>query len=135
MTVIKGYVVNIEKASLENENYRKVLYTAKHSQLVLMCLLPGEDIGEEIHELDQFIRCEAGEGKVIINGITHEMNDGTAIIVPEGAKHNVINTSSKPLKLYTIYSPPHHKDGLVHKTKAEADADQEDHFDGDMTEW
>lgn len=131
---MKGYIENIEKLTLENENFRRVLYTAKNSQLVLMSLLPGEEIGEEVHDVDQFIRCEAGKGKAILDGVSHEIGDGFAIVVPAGAMHNIVNTSSdQPLKLYTLYSPPHHKDGTVHKTKAEAEADEE-HFDGKTTE-
>ena len=131
---MKGYVENIEKLSLENENFRKVLYTAKNSQLVVMSLKSGEDIGEEIHQLDQFIRCESGEGKAVLDGVPHEIEDGFVVVVPAGAKHNVVNTSQeKPLKLYTLYSPPNHKDGVTHKTKAEAEADDE-HFDSVTTE-
>jgi mannose-6-phosphate isomerase-like protein (cupin superfamily) len=131
---MKGYVVNIEKASLANDYFRKVLYTAKNSQLVVMSLKPGEDIGEEIHQLDQFIRCESGEGKTVLNGVAQKISDGFAIVIPAGVKHNIINTSSdKPLKLYTVYSPPNHRDGVVHKTKADAEADEE-HFDGKTTE-
>jgi len=131
---MKGYVANIEKLSLENENFRKVLYTAKNSQLVLMSLQPGEDIGEEIHQLDQFIRCESGEGRAILDGVEHQIADGFVVVVPAGAKHNIINTSSdKPIKLYTLYSPPNHRDGVAHKTKEEAEADDE-HFDGATTE-
>ena len=131
---MEGYVINIEKASLENENFRKVLYTAKNSQLVVMSLKPNEDIGEEVHQLDQFIRCESGSGKAILNGVEHIISDGFAIVVPAGAKHNIINTSSvKPLKLYTIYSPPNHRDGVVHQTKNQAIVDDE-HFDGKTTE-
>ena len=127
---MKGYVANIEKLSLENEYFRKVLYTAKNSQLVVMSLKPGEDIGEEVHDLDQFIRCEAGIGKAILNGVEQEIGDGSAVVVPAGAKHNIINTSTdRPLKLYTLYSPPNHKDGIIHKTRAEAESDEE-HFDG-----
>lgn len=131
---MKGYVINIEKAALENDYFRKVLYTAKNSQLVLMSLKPGEEIGEEIHQLDQFIRCESGEGKAILDDIVHRIRDGYSISVPAGVKHNLINTSSdKPLKLYTVYSPPNHRDGVLHKTKAEAESDEE-HFDGVTTE-
>ncbi|MDP2650494.1 MAG: cupin domain-containing protein [bacterium] len=131
---MKGYVINIEKASLENEYFRKVLYTAKNSQLVVMSLKPGEDIGEEVHQLDQFIRCESGQGKAILDDIPHTITDGFAVIVPAGAKHNIINTSpEKPLKLYTLYSPPNHRDGVVHQTKEQAEADEE-HFDGKTTE-
>ena len=132
---MEGYVINIEKASLENEYFRKVLYTAKNSQLVIMSLKPNEDIGEEVHQLDQFIRCESGSGKAILNGVEHIISDGFAIVVPAGAKHNIINTSSdKPLKLYTIYSPPNHRDGVAHKTKTDAVADEGEHFDGVTTE-
>jgi len=131
---MKGYITNIEQVALENAYFRKVLYTAKNSQLVLMSLKPGEDIGEEIHQLDQFIRCEAGQGKAILDGITHQITNGFCVIVPAGAKHNIINTSSdKPLKLYTLYSPPNHRDGVIHKTKADAEANEE-HFDGIATE-
>src|SRR4030043_568442 len=132
---MKGFKTNIEKDTLENRKFRKVLYTGKHSQLVLMSLRPKEDIGMETHtENDQFFRFEAGQGKVIIDGNEYEVGDGVAIVVPAGAKHNVINVSdSKELKLYTIYSPPHHKDGIVRVTKEEAEADDEE-FDGKTTE-
>ena len=132
----KGYKGSIEKLTLENENFRRVLYTAKNCQLVLMSLLPGEEIGAEVHEgNDQFFRFEKGEGKVIINETEYVVGDGDAVIVPEGAKHNVINTSkTKPLKLYTLYSPPHHKDGIVRKTKKEAVANDPE-FDGVTTEY
>lgn len=127
---MKGYVANIEKLSLQNENFRKVLYTAKNCQLVVMSLKPGEDIGEEIHQLDQFFRCEKGQGKAVLNDVPHEISDGFAVVVPAGTKHNIINTSkNEPLKLYTVYSPPNHRDGVVHKTKADAEKDEE-HFDG-----
>ena len=131
---MKGYVINIEKASLENEYFRKVLYTAKNSQLVIMSLKPNEDIGEEIHQLDQFIRCESGSGKAILDGVEHIIADGSAIVIPAGAKHNIVNISpDKPLKLYTLYSPPNHRDGVIHQTKNQAVADDE-HFDGATTE-
>jgi len=131
---MNGYIVNIEQASLENDFFRKVLYTAKNSQLVVMSLKPGEEIGEEIHELDQFIRVEAGRGKAILDGVSHEISDGFAIVVPQGAMHNIINTSAdRAMKLYTVYSPANHKDGTIHKTKAEAEANEE-HFDGKTTE-
>lgn len=131
---MKGYVINIEKATVENNYFRKVLYTAKNMQLVLMNLKPGEDIGEEIHQLDQFIRIESGEGKAILNGIVHMISDGFSIIVPAGTRHNLINTSSnKPLKIYTLYAPPNHLDGTIHKTKADAEKDEE-HFEGITTE-
>jgi len=132
---MKGFNTNIEKNTLTNKNYRQVLYTGKHSQLVLMSLRPGEEIGMEVHpENDQFFRIEKGEGKCLIDGNEYKLGDGVAIVVPAGAKHNVINTSEdEELKLYTIYSPPHHKDGIVHPTKEEAEA-QEAPFDGITTE-
>lgn len=132
---MKGYRGNIEKDTLENTNFRKVLYTAKHSQLVLMCLKPKEDIGMEVHpDNDQFFRIEAGQGKCIIDGTEYEITDGVAIIVPAGAQHNVINISeTNELKLYTIYSPAHHKDGVVRASKQEAEADSPE-FDGVTTE-
>jgi mannose-6-phosphate isomerase-like protein (cupin superfamily) len=132
---MKGVCSNIEKETLENENFRKVLYTGKHSQLVLMSLKPNEEIGMETHEEnDQFFRFEKGEGKCIIDGNEYELRDGVAIVVPAGAQHNIINTSStEDLKLYTIYSPAHHKDGVVRATKEEANADGPE-FDGVTTE-
>lgn len=119
-----GYYGQIEELTLNNTNFRQVLFTGLKSQLVLMALKPGEEIGMEVHEdHDQFFRFESGEGKVIINGEEFGVSDGDAVVVPAGAKHNVINTSTtEPLKLYTIYSPPEHADGTVHKTKAEAEA-------------
>ena len=131
----KGFYSNIEKDTLENENFRKVLYTGKHSQLVLMSLIPNEEIGMEVHEdNDQFFRFEKGQGKVIIDGNEYEVTDGSAIVVPSGSQHNVINLSTTDtLKMYTIYSPAHHKDGVVRKTKAEAEADGPE-FDGTTTE-
>ncbi len=132
---MKGYVTNIENISLENENFRRVLYTAKNSQLVVMSLRPMEDIGEEIHQLDQFIRCEAGEGKAILDDVSHDIRDGFVVVVPAGTKHNIINASAdKPMKLYTLYSPPNHRDGVVHKTKKDAEADEAEHFEGITTE-
>jgi mannose-6-phosphate isomerase-like protein (cupin superfamily) len=131
---MKGYIGDIEKATKENTNFRSVLYTAKSSQLVVMSLNPQEDIGEEIHELDQFLRMEEGEGKAFLDGVEYAVKDDWAIVVPAGMKHNVLNTGTVPLKLYTIYSPPEHKDGTVHKTKTDAEADTEDHFDGKTTE-
>ncbi|MFH1608708.1 MAG: cupin domain-containing protein [Patescibacteria group bacterium] len=131
----KGYKTNIEKDTLENENFRKVLYTSKYSQLVLMSLLPKEEIGMEVHEdHDQFFRFEAGQGKVFIDGNEYEVKDGDATIVPAGAEHNVVNTSdTEKLKLYTIYSPAEHQDGVIRKTKEEAEA-QKEHFNGKTTE-
>ncbi len=132
---MEGYIKNIERLSLENENFRKVLYTAKNSQLVVMSLKPSEDIGEEVHQLDQFIRCEAGQGKAILDDVEHDISDGFVVIVPAGTKHNIINASGdKELKLYTLYSPPNHKDGTVHITKADAEADEGEHFEGRTTE-
>lgn len=131
----KGFCENIEKATLENENFRKVLYTGKHSQLVLMCLQPNEEIGMEVHpDNDQFFRFEKGQGRAVIDGNEYEIKDGSAVVVPAGAQHNIINISATDqLKLYTIYSPAHHKDGVVRKTKAEAEADSPE-FDGKTTE-
>ncbi len=125
-----GFLTNIEKRTLENTDFRQVLYTGQHAQLVIMSLKENEEIGQEVHEIvDQFIRVETGEGKVVMNGEEHPLKDGDAFIVPAGTKHNVINTSSeKALKLYTVYSPPHHKDGVIHKTKEAAEADTSDHL-------
>jgi mannose-6-phosphate isomerase-like protein (cupin superfamily) len=131
---MKGFILNIKDAAEENKNFRTVLYTAKNSQLVVMSLRPGEDIGEEVHQLDQFIRCESGEGRAILDGVEHAIRGGFAVVVPTGTRHNIINTSeSQELKLYTVYSPPNHKDGTVHVTKADAVASEE-HFDGKTTE-
>ena len=131
----KGYKTNIEKDTLENENFRKVLYTGMNSQLVLMALQPKEEIGMEVHpDRDQFFRFEAGQGMVYINDNQYEVSDGDAVIVPAGAEHNVVNTSdTEILKLYTIYSPPEHKDAVLRKTRNEAMANEE-HFDGKTTE-
>lgn len=131
---MKGYVTNIEEVSLRNTDFRRVLYTAKHCQLVVMSIAPGTDIGEEVHTLDQFIRCEEGKGKSVISGVEHEFGAGFAVIVPAGARHNIVNLSAtEPLKLYTLYAPPNHKDKTVHATKADAEA-AEEHFDGKTTE-
>lgn len=131
---MKGYVVDIEKATKENKNFRKVLYTAKNSQLVVMSLRPGEEIGEEVHDLDQFIRIEKGKGKAVLDAAEHKIEDDNAVVIPAGTKHNIINTSNdKDMKLYTIYSPPEHRDGVIHETKSAALADDE-HFDGKTTE-
>ena len=130
---MKGYVSNIEQLSLENDNFRKVLYTDTNSQLVLMSLLAGEEIGEEIHDVDQFFRIERGTGAVVINSISTDIADGSVMLIPVATKHNVINTGAEPMKLYTLYMPPHHRDGVVHKTRAEAEADNE-HYDGHITE-
>jgi mannose-6-phosphate isomerase-like protein (cupin superfamily) len=132
---MKGYTSNIEKKTLKNENFRKVLYTAKHLQLVLMTLKPGEEIGEEIHETsDQFFRFESGKGKCIIDGNEYQVENDDVIIVPAGAKHNVINTHKKDaLKMYTIYAVPQHIDGLVNTTKEDAEKNDVK-FDGKTTE-
>lgn len=132
---MKGFNDNLEKITLENDNFRKVLYTTKNLQLVLMSLQPKEDIGEEIHhDNDQFFRFESGEGEVVIDENIYKVSDGSGIVVPAGAKHNVVNTSeTEELKLYTIYTPAHHKDQIVRKTKQEAEENDED-FDGKTTE-
>lgn len=130
---MNGFVANIEQLSFENDNFRKVLYTDKNSQLVLMSLLAGEEIGEEVHDVDQFLRVEKGVGAAILNGVSYELADGSIIIVPAGTKHNLVNTGDEAMKLYTLYMPPHHRDGVIHKTKAEGEADSE-HFDGKTTE-
>jgi mannose-6-phosphate isomerase-like protein (cupin superfamily) len=126
---MSGYSIDIEKKTIENTYFREVLYTAPNLQLVVMTLKPGEEIGMETHEHgDQFFRVEAGEGKAILDGETHQLTDGSIVIIPEKVEHNIVNTSAdKDLKVYTIYTPPEHKDGVVHKTKAEADADEDDH--------
>jgi mannose-6-phosphate isomerase-like protein (cupin superfamily) len=127
---MKGYVMNIEELSISNEYFRKVLYTDDRLQLVVMSLKPREEIGMEVHQLDQFIRIEKGEGKAILDGEENELSDGSVVIVPHGTQHNIINTSSTlPLKLYTLYAPPNHKEGTIHKTKEDAEADTEDHFE------
>lgn len=128
---MKGYIANIEEETLNNTDYRRVLYTSKHSQLVLMSLQPGDEIGLETHELDQFIRIEQGNGKAILDGVEHELEDDYAVVIPAGTAHNVINSGDGELKLYSIYSPPEHKDGTAHPTKAD---ETEEHFDGKTTE-
>ncbi len=131
---MKGFVDDIETLTEDNTDFRRVLYTGKHLQLVLMALQPGEEIGEETHpDRDQFFRVEDGEGEVWIDGVRTAVKDDDAIIVPAGARHNVVNTGREPLKLYTLYGPPEHRDGVVHATKAIADAGKE-HFDGRTTE-
>jgi mannose-6-phosphate isomerase-like protein (cupin superfamily) len=132
---MKGYFANIEEETLSNSDFRRVLYTGKHAQLVLMSLPAGSEIGMEVHEEnDQFFRFESGTGLVVIDGNKYQVSDGSAIIVPAGAEHNVVNTSqTEDLKLYTIYSPSHHKDGIVRATKEQAEANDED-FDGVTTE-
>lgn len=131
---MKGYIDDIEDRTEENRDFRRVLYTGKNMQLVLMSLEPGEEIGLETHvDTDQFFRVEEGKGEVLIDGRTTNIESDTAIIVPAGARHNVRNTGNKPMKLYTIYAPPHHADGTVHVTKADAEASTE-HFEGATTE-
>lgn len=130
---MKGFVGDIEKETLKNEHFRKVLYTASYMQLVVMSIPTGEDIGKEIHGQDQFIRIEAGEGEAVLDGVSHVLRDDSAVVIPAGTEHNIINTSSEPLKLYTIYAPPHHEDGTIHHTKADAEHDHEE-FLGDTTE-
>lgn len=131
---MKGFITNIEKDTLTNEYFRKVLYTTKNTQLVLMTLEVGEDIGEEIHaEHDQFIRIEAGSGMAILDGVETPISDGSAIVIPAGTRHNIINTSKEKMRLYTLYSPPEHKDKTIHKTKEEALQNKE-HFDGETSE-
>ncbi|RJR25923.1 cupin domain-containing protein [Candidatus Microgenomates bacterium] len=126
---MSGYVTNIEEKTLENNKFRQVLFTAPHSQLVLMTLKSGEDIGTEVHnDVDQFFRVESGTGKAVLDGQEHEIKDGSAVVVPAGTEHNIINQGEEPLRLYTIYSPPHHPDGTVHETKEEAmEAEKEEH--------
>lgn len=128
-----GFVENIEDLAVRNTDFRRVLYTAKHCQLVLMALQAGEEIGAEVHALDQFFRVEEGAGEAVLDGVRSSLRAGSAIVVPAGAKHNIVNTGTVPLKLYTLYSPPNHRDGVVHPTRQDAEADTE-HFDGKTTE-
>ena len=130
---MKGFVKNIESIAVENEDFRHVLYTARNCQLVVMSLKPGEEIGMEVHTLDQFFRVEEGTGEAILDGVHNPISAGYAVLVPAGANHNIINTGSTPLKLYTLYAPPNHRDGVVHHTHAEAENDDEQ-FDGVTTE-
>jgi mannose-6-phosphate isomerase-like protein (cupin superfamily) len=130
---MKGFVKDIESIAIKNEEFRRVLYTAKHCQLVVMALKPKEEIGAETHTLDQFFRVEEGAGEAILDGARTAIQAGSAIVVPAGAKHNIINTGGVTLKLYTIYAPPNHRDGVVHHTREDAEADNE-HFDGKTTE-
>jgi mannose-6-phosphate isomerase-like protein (cupin superfamily) len=131
--MMKGFVQDIEALAIKNGEFRQVLYTAKNCQLVVMALKPKEDIGEEVHKLDQFFRVEEGSGEVVLDGVRTAIRAGFAVVVPAGTKHNIINTGKVPLKLYTIYSPPNHRDGVIHHTRADAEADHE-HFDGKTTE-
>ena len=128
-----GFVQDIEDLTVRNDDFRRVLYTARHCQLVLMTLTPGEGIGAEVHTLDQFFRVEAGTGEAILDGVTTAIRPGFAVVVPAGALHNIINTGTGPLKLYTLYAPPNHRDGVVHHTRVEAERDDE-HFDGRTSE-
>jgi len=129
---MKGYVQDLEALAVKNEDFRRVLYTARFSQLVLMALKPKEDIGEEVHTLDQFFRVEEGTGEAVLEGVRTAIRPGFAVVVPAGTLHNILNTGAGPLKLYTVYSPPNHRDGVVHLTRAAANADHE-HFDGKTT--
>lgn len=131
---MKGFIGDIETRTEANKDFRRVLYTGPHMQLVLMALQPGEEIGEEIHaDTDQFFRVEEGSGEVLIDGRATPIASDVGIVIPAGAKHNIRNTGSKPLKMYTLYAPPNHEDGTVHHTKAEAEA-AEEHFTGQTTE-
>jgi len=130
---MKGYVQDIESIATGNNDFRRVLYTARNCQLVVMSLKPEEDIGAEVHKLDQFFRVEAGRGEAELDGVRAVIQAGFAVIVPAGTRHNIINTGSEPLKLYTLYAPPNHRDGVVHPTRADAQADTE-HFDGKTSE-
>jgi mannose-6-phosphate isomerase-like protein (cupin superfamily) len=131
--VMKGFVQDIEGLAVTNDEFRRVLYTAKHCQLVVMALKPSEEIGAEIHKLDQFFRVEEGTGEAVLDGVRTAIRAGFAVVVPAGANHNIINTGSVPLKLYTLYAPPNHRDGVVHHTRDDAEVDNE-HFDGKTTE-
>ena len=130
---MKGFVQDIEAVAEKNVEFRRVLYTARHCQLVVMALKPTEEIGAEVHELDQFFRVEAGTGEAVLDGVRTAIHPGFAVLVPAGTKHNIVNTGDAPLKLYTLYAPPNHRDGVVHRTRAAAEADDE-HFDGKTTE-
>jgi mannose-6-phosphate isomerase-like protein (cupin superfamily) len=129
---MKGYAQDIEAIATDNADFRRVLYTAQHCQLVVMALKPQEEIGAEVHKLDQFFRVEEGSGTAVLDGVRTQIRSGYAVIVPAGVRHNIINTGTQPLKLYTIYAPPNHRDGVVHHTRADAEADTE-HFDGKTT--
>jgi mannose-6-phosphate isomerase-like protein (cupin superfamily) len=132
-SIMKGYVQDIEALAVKNDDFRQVLYTAPHCQLVVMALKPKEEIGAEVHKLDQFFRVEEGSGEAVLDGIRTAIRAGFAVVVPAGTNHNIVNTGSVSLKLYTLYAPPNHRDGVVHHTRAEAEADNE-HFDGKTTE-
>jgi mannose-6-phosphate isomerase-like protein (cupin superfamily) len=130
---MKGFVQHIESIAIKNEDFRRVLYTAKYSQLVVMALKPGEEIGAEVHKLDQFFRVEEGRGEAVLDDVRSPISSGFAVLVPAGTKHNIINTGDMLMRIYTIYSPPNHRDGVVHRNRSDADADRE-HFDGKTTE-
>ena len=130
---MKGFVQNIEDIAVENKDFRRVLYTARNCQLVLMTLMPGEEIGLEVHQLDQFFRVEEGTGEAILDGVRTDISAGFAMLVPAGCQHNIINTGSVSMNLYTLYAPPNHRDGVLHHSRADAQAEQE-HFDGRTTE-
>jgi mannose-6-phosphate isomerase-like protein (cupin superfamily) len=131
--IMNGYVQDIEGLAIKNDDFRRVLYTAKFCQLVLMALKPKEEIGAEVHKLDQFFRVEEGSGEAVLDGVRTAIRAGFAVVVPAGTNHNIVNTGDAPMKLYTIYSPPNHRDGVVHHTRADAEADHE-HFDGKTTQ-
>ena len=130
---MKGFVQDIESLAVNNDEFRQVVYTAKHWQLVLMALKPKEEIGAEVHKLDQFFRVEEGTGEAVLDGVRTAIQAGFAVLVPAGTRHNIINTGAAPMKLYTLYAPPNHRDGVIHHTRADAVADSE-HFDGKTTE-
>ncbi len=130
---MKGFVKNIEEIAIKNNDFRQVLYTAKNCQLVIMSLKPNEEIGMEVHHLDQFFRVEEGTGEAILDGVRHTISAGFAVIVPAGTNHNIVNTGNTSMKLYTLYAPPNHRDGVIHHTRSEAEADSEA-FDGKTTE-
>ena len=130
---MKGFVQDIESLTVNNDNFRRVLYTAKNCQLVLMSLKPGEEIGAEVHTLDQFFRVEEGTGEAVLDDTRTEIRSGFVVVVPAGTNHNIINTDNVPMKIYTLYAPPNHRDGVVHHTRDDAEADNE-HFDGKTTE-
>ena len=130
---MNGYVHDLSTLAETNADFRRVIYTASHSQLVLMSIPPHSEIGAEVHTLDQFFRVEAGSGAAVLDGVSTPVSEGYAILVPAGTRHNVINTGAVDLKLYTLYSPPNHRDGVVHQTRADAQVDRE-HYDGKTTE-
>jgi mannose-6-phosphate isomerase-like protein (cupin superfamily) len=131
---MKGFVQDIEGLAIKNDDFRRVVYTAAHCQLVVMALKPKEEIGAENHKSDQFFRVEEGSGEAVINGVRTAIRKGFAVLVPGGANHNIINTGKVPMKLYTLYASPNHRDGVVHHTRQEAEADKKEHFDGKTTE-